>query len=78
MSNYWDYDEPEYEPEPVLELKKELENLQAENKRLQSMLFKAVKIYENGAVSYMSEKEREFQQEVFGEMQEFLDSKGER
>lgn len=38
MSNYWDYDEPEYEPEPVLELKKELENLQAENAELRAIL----------------------------------------
>jgi hypothetical protein len=46
MSNYWDYDEPEYEPEPVLELEKEVEKLQAENAELKSKLDLAVKAME--------------------------------
>jgi len=38
------------------------------------MITETVKIYENGAVSYLSEAEEDYQRDVFGEMQDHLEN----
>lgn len=58
---------------------KELEaQLEIEVGRAKRFIKAAVAIYESGSVTYMSDSEEDFQREVFGAMQEYLEKHGDK
>jgi hypothetical protein len=59
----------------IKELEAQLETEVSSAKRL---IKAAVAIYESGAVTYMSDSEEDFQREVFGAMQEYLEKYGDK